>query len=956
MIGKRLRPLSPILLLTLLVSSTALAQGTVTGSVTDGTTGDPIPGVNVIFPDFNLGSATDIEGNYTIDQVPEGEQTLEIRFIGYKTLRQPVNVPSGETLTLDVQLEESALSLDEVVVTGTAGQARRREVGNSISSIAVRDLVEPPLNMDNLLAARAPGVNVNLGDGLAGSGAQVRLRGNTSISMSNNPLIYVDGIRVRSDGYPKNVPPVGYDGRSSNTAASPLNDINPSDIDRIEIIKGAAATTLYGTEAASGVIQIFTKSGAAGTPRWSFQVDQGFRDMQPFGPDTEELRYMRIEPWLRNGHTQKYAASVGGGGRDLRYFVSATMDDAKGVLPDDSEKKYVVRGNFNFSPYDRLQLSWNTSYTNDDITNPPAGNNAQGITLNVFRDENNYFGDDDPALIDQLLAYKINTAIDHLVTGGTALYEPFENFSNKLTVGYDRAESELRQYRPFGFILAPQGIMSNQRWASTTLTVEYVGSYNWQLTEDFGSSFSVGGQSVNTETNSVTGYGENFSAPGEPTLSAAAQTLSFEERIRVVNAGAFVQNLFSYRDRYFLTLGLRVDGNSAFGQNFGLQPYPKASFSYVVSDEAFWRDAWGQLKLRAAYGHAGRAPGAFDAVRTWNAAGWGGVPAFLPNTVGNPDLGPERTAELEMGFDAGLFADRLRLDFTYYNQRTTDALLPVRQIPSMGFVGTQLRNVGTIRNKGVELAANMALLDRTAVGWDVGLTVATNFSNVEDLGDAPPFSVGGGGWVEESGPVIAIRGMKVTNPDAKAEPDFANDSDYFVFGPNQPTHTVGISTSLRLPLGIAVSARGEYMGGHYIADGASSNMAQREALPHCQMLGAYALLESGNRDGLSALDRARCDIAILSSDDVQYSLFVYPADFFRLRDVTVRVPVPIRLSGTGSASLALSLRNVRLWLNDDFLAFDPEMVGQDGINQPTREITEHIPAPYSVTASLRVTL
>ena len=131
-------------------------------------------------------------------------------------------------------------------------------------------------------------------------------------------------------------------------------------------------------------------------------------------------------------------------------------------------------------------------------------------------------------------------------------------------------------------------------------------------------------------------------------------------------------------------------------------------------------------------------------------------------------------------------------------------------------------------------------------------------------------------------------------------------------------------------------------------------MANRDALPHCQMLGAYGLIEGGNRSGLTALDRARCDLGILGN--LNYNLFVYPADFFRLRDVTVRVPVPVGLSGTGSASFAVSLRNVRLWLNDDFLAFDPEMMGQDGINQPTREITEHIPAPYSVTASLRVTL
>src|SRR5690606_10283340 len=163
---------------------------------------------------------------------------------------------------------------------------------------------------------------------------------------------------------------------------------------------------------------------------------------------------------------------------------------------------------------------------------------------------------------------------------------------------------------------------------------------------------------------------------------------------------------FSLKDRYFLTVAMRVDGNSAFGQDFGLQVYPKATVSYVVSDEAFWPETLGQVKLRAAWGHAGRAPGAFDAVRTWNAKPWRGATGFLPENVGNPNLGPERTIEWEAGFDAGLLDDRLTVDVSYYDQRTVDALFQVQQTPSAGFGGSQLENVGEISNRGFEAAVN----------------------------------------------------------------------------------------------------------------------------------------------------------------------------------------------------------------------------------------------------------
>jgi outer membrane receptor protein involved in Fe transport len=509
---------------------------------------------------------------------------------------------------------------------------------------------------------------------------------------------------------------------------------------------------------------------------------------------------------------------------------------------------------------------------------------------------------------------------------------------------------ELRSYRPLGFALAPDGIMSNRNWTSNLVTVDFVSNLEFDIASDLGSRLSVGGQSVNTTTKSVWGYAEGFSSPGEPVLSDGANTLSFEERITEINAGVFAQNLFSYLDRYFLTVGLRVDGNSAFGEDFGLQPYPKVSLSYVVSDESFWSDDWGTLKLRAAYGHAGQAPGNFDAVRTWASAPWGENSAFLPENVGNAALGPERTVETEGGFNLTTLNDRLSVDFTYYRQITNDALLPVTQIPSQGFAGSQLENVGELRNSGLEFSVDGTVFDGSDWGLDLAATLTTNDSEVIDLGGAPPFEVSGGGWITEGSPFPAIRGRRILNPDDVAQPEFLRDEEgnitFDIYGPNNPTHTVSLGPTLRLPYDITLSGRFEYQGGHYIVDGASSNLAARGNLPQCQSF-------YDNPDQATALTRARCDVDLQSGS---YTSFVYPADFLKLRDATLRVPLPFASTLTRAATFSLSVRNVRLWLNDDFTAFDPEMTGQEGLNQITRSITEHIPKPYTVTATLDISL
>ena len=965
----------------------AQTTGSLVGRVTTETDRQPAVGAQVFLVGTGLGTLAGSDGRFSIQNITPGTYTVRVERIGSRAVEQQVTVQAGQTTDVAVSLVVEALGLDEIVVTGTAGAARRREIGNSVSQINLATIKESPVSVDAILQSRAPGLNVMQSSASAGGGAMIRLRGNVSVAMSNQPIVYVDGVRIRSDGYAKNVPPVDFQGRSNNDIASPLNDINPADIERIEIIKGAAATTLYGTEAAAGVIQIFTKRGHRGDAQWTLQVDQGFSRVLPFGPDPgtgpaeEEAiteaggagRFMFINPWLRNAvpllgddceesntegfplyceqvaHRQTYALSVSGGGESLRYFVSGTLQDNLGVLPMDVEKKRVVRGNFTFSPLRNLEFQWNTSFTNTDITNTPAGNNAHGLTLNAYRRDRNYRSSETRGAVDPLLIYEIGTKINHLITGATLTFSPRSNFTHRLTGGWDLSNADLRNLRPFGFALAPNGIISDRRYEYQNLTLDYAGTWTVPLTEELRTSVSWGGQSITTDTRETTAYGESFPGPGEPTVSSAGTRLGFEERLRVVNAGFFFQNVFDFKDRYFLTGGLRVDGNSAFGETLGLQAYPKASFSWVISDEDFWPETFGSVKLRTAWGQSGRAPGAFDAVRTWDAAGWGAAPAFLPRNVGNDSIGPERTTEIEVGMDGAFFDQRLTTEFTWYRQKTTDALFNVRQVPSVGFLNSQLRNVGALENKGVELSANLEVIRGDVWGWSVGGSVSTNYSKVLDLGGAPEFSLGDFGYVTEGEPVPVIRSRCVLNADETADPVVAPPDELCNHGPNLPTHIIGVNTSINLPKGLQLTARGEYQGGHYMYDGAAFNAVVRSVRwPGC--FAYYKLQVEGNESQSTALQRAQCTVSGLLAD-----FYVYPADFFKMRELTLSVPIPTRwVPRASSAQLALSARNFWKWVNDDFPVFEPEMGANDGFNTQVRGILEHVPPPAIYTASVRV--
>ncbi len=914
------------------------------------------------------GAQTNDVGAFTFANVEPGTYTIEVRMLGYERMTRSVTVTRGQAVELTIELKRMVLNLDQMLVTGTVGAARRREIGNSISQIDVSSLPEVPTSVDNLLQGKVTGMTVTANSGGVGGGASIRLRGNVSATQNNQPLIYIDGVRVKNDGFPKNTFPTGYSGNSDNTVYSPLNDIDPGDIERVEVIKGPAATTLYGTEAASGVVQIFTKRGQTRGQRWTFQTDQSASTTPKYGPTqgfegnslvipASEVNpfgtvdYLYLDPWLRTGFKNKYTLALDGGRDDVKYFISASSSRETGVLPLDKANQETIRGNLTVTPRKDVTLEWNSSFSTNALTKTPAGGTAAGLTLNASRRNRNYFGSADPAQIGRVLDFQLDSRVDHFVTGGKLQYQPNESFTTRLILGYDLATQETRNYMPFGFATVPKGQISNGVYTSRTTTFDYAATYSQHLFGKLRSSLSAGAQLVSASQVNVVAGSRDFPGPGAQTVSNGALALGIEDRIRVTNGGLFVQNVFDLNNRLFLTLGVRFDGNSAFGKSLGLQSYPKVSGSYVLSDESFWPARFGTMKLRAAYGQSGRAPGAFDALRTWTSYSWGGTSAFVPRNLGNSNLGPERTTEIEGGFESSTFDGRLSVDVTTYRRQTRDALFAVSQAPSEGGWSSQLQNVGRLQSNGVEIGVNATLLQGRRFGWDAGFTYSTNYSKVLSLGGAAPFTLGNFGWIREGKPVPNMEGFCVSNPNELAAPVRTASCD---IGPNTPTHTIGGNTSFTLPFALTLSARGEYQGGHFaysLLDGEAIVRGIR--WPSC--FNAYPQIDAGNLAALPASIRSKCISSLAIRD---YAIF--PLDFFRLRDITLRRSFALHVGGITSAMVSLSGQNVLWWKKAKNAAIDAETsggftTGNTGMTQQVRSVGGSIPIPRTFLMSVRLT-
>lgn len=939
--------LAAVLLLALTclpVALSAQTTGAITGRVTNAATGQPLGDVQISLVGQDIGTLTQPNGRYLIPNVPTGSYTIEAISLGFTSVSHEVTVGSGESALVDFDLSSTAIDLEEIVITGTAGAARRREIGNSISSLRAEDLEsEPILSAQDILVGTTAGVQIATNEGAPGAGGSIRIRGVNSLTQGNRPLIYVDGVRMENNDLPTTY---------SNAARSPLQDINPSDIERMEVIKGAAATTLYGTEAAGGVIQIFTKRGGGGAATWQAEITQGLVSSPQIGPDIPasmmseypDAKDLFMAQYLQTGWNQRYNLSVSGrtdtGG--ISYFVSGGWQDDEGVLPKQANEQLSLRGNVGFQPTEWLAVQFNNSLSQAANVWLPLGNLAKGFSLNVFRGPFDYVTDQNEVFLTQ---YDIQSETNHFTSGLEFRATPVTDFTMKLNLGLDYIDDDYGRAEFFGSLLQPEGIRQERRWKSETRTVDFVSSYSKDIS-GISTSTSAGFQVFQNKLLEVDAESTNFAGPGTPTLNTGSQQTATEDRLQEVNAGFFFQEVLGFSDKLFITGGMRIDGNSAFGDDYGLQFYPKVSASYVISDDDFWPEFFNSTKLRAAYGESGKAPGFFDASRTWDPiSALEGQPGVTPANQGNPDLGPERTAELEGGFEATMLDSRLAIDFSYYTQTTTDALIAVPQDPSLGFLEPQIANVGEIKNSGIEIAADATLYQGNTVTWNLGTAMSFSESEVVELGGSSSIFLGGsltpGMFAREGYSLPGYFGAVVQNPNEVGAP--VTEEEFI--GPMYPTRMVSFDSQLRLGDSFTLTGRAEHQGGHYQLSHTSYRNTQRSVWPTC--FDVAQAVDAGNTSTLTAQERFQC-----SPSEVNWAAHIWPVDFWRLRSVAVNYVLPEDFLGGRFGNVTLSVGGRNLWMiSTKYGGVDPE--ANDDADSLTRHEYYQMPVPKTFTFSIR---
>jgi TonB-linked SusC/RagA family outer membrane protein len=966
---------------------TAQQLGSIRGRVVVEGVNRPLGAATVSVVGTQVGAQTNDAGEYRLNNVPPGPRQVRVQRLGFTAVTSPVTVVAGETATLDLTIREAPVALEQIVVTAT-GDVRRKEIANSMATISAEQVEDAPIaNAQQLVAAQTPGVTVLGNSGQPGAGGVIRLRGNNSVSQSNNPIIYVDGVRIYAGDTP--VAP------NARQVMNPFNDIRAEDIERVEVLKGASATTLYGTEASGGVIQIFTKRGRVGRPQWTAEVVGGTNDLnyldvpgdptalylkncrgpELFGLDVvttsstfgQELRFEDSTcpssgQWARTGAIQRYSLSVGGGSDLMQYFMATNYSGEQGAIDPGEFKTGGFRGNFSFKPLRQLDLALNSSYQRGDQTWVPDGNLANGFFLNVARGTgSNYRGSGCSSNVTiclnngASLQIGTNSRTDHFITGFTLNYAPTDGFTNRLSIGYDYNGVENRSLIPFGHVRLATGSLNEQDWTRKFLSIDLSSSYRKEFGGAWVSTSSLGGQLFQDNLFQTNVTATEFSAPGEPVLtSGAIRTVGTDTRRRVVNAGLFAQQQIGWRDRAFLTLGLRVDGNSAFGEDFGLQPYPKVGVSYVLSEHGFWPSSWWEtFKLRAALGEAGKAPGAFDATRTWSPiAGDEAKPGFSPSQIGNEKLGPETTREIEVGFETSLFAGRYSLDFTYFNTRTYDALIDVVYPPSAGFLNEQLENVGEVQNTGIEARLEAGFIRRPGIDWRGRVNYTKLDGEAVDLGGNELVDVDGTFTEVRKGyPVPSVFAVKVLNPNEFGVPELSTEPLFY--GPTFPDQIVGLGTTLTLWDRLSVDMLGEFQSGGYNINFIGYQNALRGNWRPCydaqRKLIAAQRGDQSALNTVTALDRVRCAI-----DRTQQlsDAWVEAIDFFRLRYATVSYKIPPRfLRGMQNATLTVGGRN--LFYSSDYTGLDPESSDQSDSQVGRREYYT-LPQLRSFTLALRV--
>lgn len=998
-------------------------EGAVSGVVTTAGTLQPIQGAQVVVEDTQLGGITDVEGRYLVTGVPAGEQTVRVRLLGYRPASRTVTVAAGATATADFELEVTAVELGAVTVNVITGeQQARRSLGSNTTTIDMEEVnTAPSTTLADLLSGRSDGVRLQDASGSTGTGQRIRIRGANSLSLSNEPLIYLDGARVAGGNEAGDVQ-LGLGGQET----SRLSDLSPEEIQSIEVIKGPAATSLYGADAANGVILIETRSGQQLATRWHFYGQMGTLSDETDYPasvasfttlgDPNANSWLQVEtgqtpdglveipnpamPRCPNheaavgdcaqdvtrsfntlldprtspfstGDNERFGGSVSGGGDAATFFVSAARFQERNVISTNVADRTNLRLNMGIQPIEDLSLDLSAGYVDSDLVLPFNDNAISSPLLQGLGGWPEFvpgdgFAGHEPSFLNygfnlppgELESRTTTFATQRFTTSVGARFTPSDLpwLSANLTLGYDLADKasgnhvfagQVPLFFPDGF---RQSVRADEELWTTNLSVRAA----YGLTERLSASTTVGG-GYDEERELSTSCAGVAPVVGLPSCGATSEQFAVDEGFtRLRSVAGFAQQRFTLNDRLYLSGSVRVDDNSAFGGELGVEVYPGASASWVVSEEPWFGDGdlLSTLRLRGAWGVSGVRPGFRDATSLFAPVSVttevGSESATIINVSGNAELRPERVTEWEGGFDAGLFDERVSLEASYYYKESKDALIERQLAPSLGLTDDRFENLGSIRNQGIELSLRAEALAHEDVGLDLGVSLSTVDNEILELGEnVESITLNRGEQLHKEGfSAGAYHLPRIDFEDANGdgllsvdEVTVLEDSSAFI-DESIPTWHASFNADLRLLDFVNVFALFDAVGGH-------SQLNNNTAL----ICGTFLNCPGTGDPSAPLADQARFIASQFLGTPVGY---VEEAGFLKWRELSVRFDAPPALAEISpvlaGASLTLAGRNLGIWT--DYGGVDPEINETGGSTNFTQAETATQPPPRTLTARL----
>ncbi len=989
------------------LASAQAQQSTISGRVTDAASSLPVAAAQISVVGTNQRTETNTDGRYTLQGVSPGQVEVRVLRIGFAEMRRSVTLTSGQTATLDFAITAVAVTLNPIVTTAT-GQQRRVEVGNAIAQVDAAGLVESRAvsGMGDLLTSRAAGVQISPGT-QTGAGTRIRIRGTSSLSLTNNPIVVIDGIRVESSTGSSSVSVGG-------TTPSRLNDLNPEEYESIEVIRGPSAATLYGTDAANGVIVITSKKGTAGRPQWSYYTEQtAITDRNDYPTawwgwrtgttaNTTSSPSNTVQCFLSQvvantcaqdsvtsynlvadkestpfgiGYRQQQGIQLRGGSDVSRYFLHGEWETEDGVTKvPEFEKRYLAarnqslssrqanpgalsrvtgRSNLNISLPRNAEVQASLGYTSQDLYLPRSDDaGTAGIAANIyggpgFKNNLNPAGDTlfgwrqfTPRDVYQT---ETSQAVERMIGSLNSNWRASDWLALRGNFGVDftqRLDTQLCRFANCANVGTDRlGFKTDNRTNFFVYTVDAGATATRTLTESLESKTTAGFQFYRNIFNRNGATGREL-PPGATTVTSGSVASADESTAESRTLGGFIEQSLAFRDRFFLTGAVRSDRNSAFGADFKTVFYPKLAASWLISEEGFFpkSNLIDQVRIRSAYGASGVQPGTIDAVQFFSTSVFrgesGDQPALVYSSLGNRQLKPERSTEIEMGIDGTFFRSRLTTELTYYNKRSRDALISRILPPSIGTGATaRFENLGEVRNSGFEALINAQIVNRKSVAWDVSLNASANDNELVSLGNVPPIA-GATQQQREGYPLYGWWSRRLLGYEDKdgngiisynANPTLSeitvSDTNEF-HGYPLPKREFALTNSIELfNRTVRLSAMVDYKGGHLVYN-------NTERIRCASRFNCEGLI---NPDA-PLFEQART-VMVREHPRRSVAGFFEKGDFVRFRELSLAWSAPRsmvqRVFRGRTLTTTLAARNLGiLWT--DYLGVDPEAFGTTG--------------------------